>query len=1293
MADPLTPSLPSATAAFERRLQRWAPALSTIDRPVANAFVNFQQQRVARGQQPYSDVETALALRAALTGGAQAAPERDTSIRAIPGNILRNAREITTSLPRLLVPNRGNPLWQELEALGTLPQAIPRALAEGQNIGEDIARLSELPGIRMIPGSYVAGNLAEGDTGELTGNPLMAALDVLPFASKAAKATPVYRARAAAQEADTLARVSTSLEQRFMGETVTPAAVPTLRKPGPLRTVATRRLDDQGRVVPNRLGEVTDTLSAAIGRTSLGQLGGKFGFGQAGREARAVMRAANEANQQVSYVLGQVRSGNTEALRGVVKDEHLAQVVDEGARLFQEHPILRDNEDLGRRMEAGDWSSFTPEERAAADAVAEFNRSTARYLERTTGEIVTIGDTASTQVMTPWAYELMNGEVLPRKQWNRLRAVDKARVKAWEDLQRYETQMRNAKLTVLGQGDEAAAARAYFRETFGVELSDAPIPATRQLIDNLDVARLPQPAKVVAQEYRQAINSFARTDSPRVLLQHAAIARRMLGRMSRNPAFDKELVLTARRELTEATRDLYRAYRNGPLRTAAKRLDRADAKLSKVLAEVMPARWSPSVFSEFEKGVRALADDLTPEQRALVNDALESRSYGTLDSLGFDPADLERVWKDAQPTWLVAKEAAVKAGEPGPVFLHHVGLDEARKLGYARVGERVVTPSQVKERTRDQRPYHASPSIAVTGTVKDVLEAQASRELHETITSQFGTPTSQLRQRLLQSGVAPSEIDWVIAETTVEWNPESVFKGRKVRNVPGSRSDPVRVPKLLDQVMRDMHTQSAVGAVFDPVMRLFRTSVLALSPRYQVYNVIGGGAMVLATNPAAFRKAMAAYRKVGPWHETVRHAWNLSDDTFASTVPRGAPATRAGMGGIVSEGLIREPVTSPRRILAARSHAAGKTMNRVMEQVNRYKEANGGKGWFGKGVDASYASNQWWDDFYRTMVSIDAYETAVKAGKGVQEAELAAVQAVRGVMQNWDELLPIERQILRSVFPFYNWARFSLGFVMRYPFDHPVRTAVVSQFARNEINDMGTGLPETFLGLFQLGGLDENGNARFLRLSGANPFRDVTDWFTLDGLAGNTNPVIAATLQALGYDPQRGGPDLYPELEFDPETGGLRAKSPSFLGALAQSVVPQTQLVRSLIGANKEFNDLIQRDPRAAGQQLMSGFGLPILLQTKNVPEAYFRAERNRYQAFNEARQEAIRTGNLEALERYPQDLPVSAQGPVTSQGGPLGAYLAQLRALDATGALETYRAPQQRPSNVASLLTALGGL
>src|SRR5690606_32782418 len=118
------------------------------------------------------------------------------------------------------------------------------------------------------------------------------------------------------------------------------------------------------------------------------------------------------------------------------------------------------------------------------------------------------------------------------------------------------------------------------------------------------------------------------------------------------------------------------------------------------------------------------------------------------------------------------------------------------------------------------------------------------RELTDTIESlwarQYGEQLAEMTARMEARGVAnPSQAarEWM-ERNTVEWTPEGV-RGRRAARV--GEAGQLRIPSSMAQVVRQMTEPPAasLNRLFDPVMKVFRTAVLPLSPRWQVNNVVG----------------------------------------------------------------------------------------------------------------------------------------------------------------------------------------------------------------------------------------------------------------------------------------------------------------------------------------------------------------------------------------------------------------------------------------------------------------------
>jgi hypothetical protein len=328
------------------------------------------------------------------------------------------------------------------------------------------------------------------------------------------------------------------------------------------------------------------------------------------------------------------------------------------------------------------------------------------------------------------------------------------------------------------------------------------------------------------------------------------------------------------------------------------------------------------------------------------------------------------------------------------------------------------------------------------------------------------------------------------------------------------------------------------------------------------------------------------------------------------------------------------------RVRAVHDIAAANTAARWMDEAAGY--GRNVTGYAKRIADKSYELNQHVDDWYRATAYLQGHDQALLKGMSAAEAQKAGVALVRKILPQWDRYTPLERTVVRSFFPFYSFSKFVMEYALRYPYDHPFRTAVMASVARNERDDGANGwLPLNMAKMFFLGHPDSKGNVRAIDPGGINPFQDVAsmagllggDW---SGVVGRLNPIIDTTLQTLGVDPSRGAGDLYPDVVFDPNSGTLKAKNPNFLSTLIGNVIPQTQIVTALIDRNSQFAGMLRANPEAAIATLRSSVGLPNLLRTVNVPQAAFKEEVSRESLQDQVRNQALKSGDWSQAMKFP---------------------------------------------------------
>jgi hypothetical protein len=346
-------------------------------------------------------------------------------------------------------------------------------------------------------------------------------------------------------------------------------------------------------------------------------------------------------------------------------------------------------------------------------------------------------------------------------------------------------------------------------------------------------------------------------------------------------------------------------------------------------------------------------------------------------------------------------------------------------------------------------------------------------------------------------------------------------------------------------------------------------------------------------------------------------------------------------------------------------------MRRLFDQAQASRAGAAGA----KVVAGSYAANALIDDMWRSAAYLYGQDKALTKGMTAAEAAAKGVEHARSAFMQWDTLTPLERSVIRSVFPFYSWANFVVRQSAQLVADHPWRVSVASNIANAEMEDLGSGLPKQLLDMFFIGDPDENGNVKGINLQVGNPFRDIgtmaglagflTPWEDGGSAAGVTsqlNPILGSFLRSMGVDPQQGLPELYSDLNYDPVTGQLKTETPSMALGFLESILPQTRTLTALTGWNQEFRATAQRNPAAAGQMLLGSLGISTPMREVNVNEQAIKTENRRYRSMEMDRQEALKTGNWSMMDKWPG----------------LAAYGEQMRALEQQGQLEELKVPDQ---------------
>lgn len=443
------------------------------------------------------------------------------------------------------------------------------------------------------------------------------------------------------------------------------------------------------------------------------------------------------------------------------------------------------------------------------------------------------------------------------------------------------------------------------------------------------------------------------------------------------------------------------------------------------------------------------------------------------------------------------------------------------------------------------------------------------------------------------------------------------FKPGKI--IPGVKSvgdEPIYVPKVVNDTLTRMfntNIKTGLGMAYDKAMGVFRTAVLPLSLHWHIVHGTGAMALLAAdTGPSVLGKLSEA----------------------AEMVREGKLPPEISQIGASGQSRLAD-ILSPENPNDVFDLTKGREVANMLDsnKFSKYAETVGKP--FGKVIAGSYRVAGMIDQMTGSLAYLYGNDKALTAGMTEEEAHAAGIAQANRVLHDWDGVTPVERQVIRSVFPFYAWMKTISKYLVQYPMNHPWRAAIMSNFANNELQDAKTGIPEEYKNYLTIGKPDSKGNQKAAYISRLNPFSDVTSLFTLGGLLSQTNPFIGAIADSLGINAQTGAGQAFPNVVYNPQTGKQEAAHKNYFSTLAQSFIPQeTAIERLLHLESPEEKNLKLTSPESYQNQFWSSLGLPNL-RTINQPGIAANAEINRYQALSRTFNTIISSGDFDKLRSF----------------------------------------------------------
>lgn len=431
-----------------------------------------------------------------------------------------------------------------------------------------------------------------------------------------------------------------------------------------------------------------------------------------------------------------------------------------------------------------------------------------------------------------------------------------------------------------------------------------------------------------------------------------------------------------------------------------------------------------------------------------------------------------------------------------------------------------------------------------------------------------------------------------------------------------------------------LRKSSGVGT-FDKFTDLFKYAVLT-GPRHVVHIFASNLVFGLLEKPGAIFSPHAWMRTLDIMHHPEKWAETMPG------MPRGMQLYRGAEGEVSKlSDTLRQFKTDWMASLGQ-----GKSLGRIF--VERY------------GGAAPRAFRAWENyimDFSRSMLFV--YEHDRQLAKGFEETEAARAgqQLVLKTLMNTDDMAPIERGILRRVMPFYAFTRHLLRYMMRYPADHPFRTAVLANIGAREMADQKNDLPWKMDSLFFLGTPDQQGNVSAIDMKNWNPFRSMegNNPFTLAGFLSEFHPGLQAMMQLSGGTPLSATPELFPQLTVDQVSGNLVAKHDGAIPTVLEDFVPPFSSLDMLFNLSGRFRTL-QQSSKGGGtdvwrKQLFSYLNIPFVPFKVNVKTEEAKFAAHWFSTAKADLKNALSSGDTGSLWRY-RMLPITEGSGFRAQSG-----------------------------------------
>lgn len=796
--------------------------------------------------------------------------------------------------------------------------------------------------------------------------------------------------------------------------------------------------------------------------------------------------------------------------------------------------------------------------------------------------------------------------IAPSRQLELMQDMELGRIRNWDALPQNEREWltyyttKQAEWTSLGQQQGA-----YIWHDGELYTLDHPVAKAldvqartdeRLAAAQLDLQRIEQYAQRYAQTQREVRTVSEPSREPYLAQQPPRPVQRKAGP---SPQQVKDRLTRARARYAEAQANVVKA----------------DRQLERMVAHHPPDKYMPIMQDRVNRIVANLAREKNPGMLEADWEAIDRRImagiYENIPNWPDVADELGKIRRGQALMWKALKDAGI------PVqWIHHVDPRTAeRVLNFPRIvptGE--VKISQFVKRGWDPAPLHPDMSIGLyhqgvefvlaenTTKALDELRATGKIKTRSEITPHLQRAADRIYDRQLAEYTKqiekgrqpiPPDLNRIYTELVqgemVKFDPAEMFGGRFLRassKLPAGEE--LWIPKSTSNVLEAMRAAPrewlrAPKAVVTGANRLWRFSAFTISPMYYLHAASGTAIMLLArTDPTVLRFAKQAIDMV-------------RDGEMPAELSHGGTMFETAIG--------------------AYHYAGGSTMGRMLHAIKGAPER----------------AMTFMHDVAEGMAYLYGKSKAEKRNWEPAAANDAGLELARKVTAQWGQMLPAERSIMRLVFPTYGFFSFLMRYTLSYPFDHPIRVAILTSITRAEQQDWDTGLPQQLKGIFFIGQPDASGKQIGVDIRGLDPFLPAANAATLAGFLSRLGPVPKAIERYLGVDPISMNVDLYPTKTLDPRTNLLVAQRPPALRSAAEALVPEVESLEAILGATEDLRQLRASDKGAFLRVIANGLGLRMLPTQYDLPKYRARLPKAQKQLAQQARSQAKRAAKAGA--------------------------------------------------------------